>query len=190
MIVHSMVDAYTRGRGQQEDTGMTERPFTRNLLLPQLKMHHFSIAVRDIEASIRWYEAVFGLTLERQGTLSSPEITGRNAFLARDGIRLELWSLDRAAPVPPERRAPNTDLLTGGTKHIAFEVTGLQAVIDQLVRGSVTIATVQRRRGEPHLVEEHPETEPGIAKRPAFAAFISDPDGTLIELLDPGQAHD
>lgn len=155
--------------------------------LPALKLHHFSIAVRDLDASIEWYEAIFGLTLERQGSLSSPEITGRNAFLARDGIRVELWSLEGAAPVPPGRLAPNTDLLTGGTKHIAFEVDGLQAVIDELVRRGVDVATVQRNRGEPHLYEEHPETERGTSKKPAFAAFIRDPDGTLIELLDPGQ---
>jgi methylmalonyl-CoA/ethylmalonyl-CoA epimerase len=157
------------------------------LPLGALKLHHFSIAVRDLDASIRWYEEIFGLRLERQGSLSSPEITGRNAFLARDGIRVELWSLDGAAPVPPERREPNTDLLTGGTKHIAFEVDGLQSVVDELVRRGVDIATVQRNRGEPHLFEEHPETGQGTGKRPAFAAFIRDPDGTLIELLDPAQ---
>ena len=157
------------------------------LPLPALKLHHFSIAVRDLDESIRWYEAIFGLRLERQGSLSSPEITGRNAFLARDGIRVELWSLDGAAPVPAERLEPNTDLLTGGTKHIAFEVDGLQSVVDELVRRGVDIATVQRNQGEPHLFEEHPETEPGTGKGPAFAAFVRDPDGTLIELLDPGQ---
>lgn len=158
-----------------------------SLPLPALRMHHFSIAVRDLDESVQWYEAVFGLTLERQGSLSSPEITGRNAFLVRDGLRVELWSLDGAAPVPPERLTPNTDLLTCGTKHIAFEVDNLQSVVDELVRRGVEIATVQRSRGEPHLFEEHPETEPGTQKRPAFAAFIKDPDGTLIELLDPGQ---
>jgi catechol 2,3-dioxygenase-like lactoylglutathione lyase family enzyme len=69
-----------------EDTSMASLP------LPALKLHHFSIAVRDLDESIRWYEAIFGL-------------------------------------------------------------------------------------------------RPGVSKKPAFAAFIRDPDGTLIELLDPGQ-HD
>ena len=126
-----------------------------SLPLPALKLHHFSIAVRDLDESIQWYEAVFGLTLERRGSLSSPEITGRNAFLARDGIRVELWSLDGAAPVPSERLAPNTDLLTGGSKHIAFEVDGLQSVIDELVRRGVDIATdtleSTRSSAFPHL---------------------------------------
>jgi methylmalonyl-CoA/ethylmalonyl-CoA epimerase len=154
--------------------------------LPALKLHHFSVAVRDLDESIQWYEDIFGLKLERQGSLSSPEITGRNAFLVRDGIRLELWSVQGAVPVPDERRAPNTDLLTGGTKHIAFEVDNLQSVVDELVRRKVDIATVQRSPTEPHLFEEHPELQPDYdPRRPAFAAFIRDPNGTLIELYDP-----
>jgi methylmalonyl-CoA/ethylmalonyl-CoA epimerase len=155
--------------------------------LPELKLHHFSIAVQDLDESIRWYEEIFGLKVERQGSLSSPEITGRNAFLVRDGIRLELWSVQGAVPVPDQRRVPNTDLLTGGTKHIAFEVGDLQSVVDELVRRKVDIATVQRSPTEPHLFEEHPETEADNPRPAAFAAFIRDPDGTLIELYDPSQ---
>lgn len=157
------------------------------LPLPELKLHHFSIAVRDLEESIQWYQAIFGLKLERQSSLSSPEITGRNAFLVRDGLRVELWALEGAAPVPSKRLDPNTDLRTGGTKHVAFEVDNLQSVIDEMVRQKVDIATVQRSPGEPHLFEEHPEAGPGKSKRPAFAAFIRDPNGTLIELYDPGR---
>lgn len=160
---------------------------TASLPLPTLKLHHFSIAVRDLDESIQWYETVFGLKLERQGSLSSPEITGRNAFLVRDGLRVELWAVEGAAPVPSERLAPNTDLLTGGTKHIAFEVENLQSVVDELVRRDVDIATIQRSSGEPHLFEEHPETDPAKPKKPAFAAFIRDPSGALIELYDPSQ---
>lgn len=157
---------------------------TSSLPLPTLKLHHFSIAVQDLDKSIQWYEDIFGLRLERRRSLCSPEITGRNAFLGRDGIRVELWSLEGAAPVPPDRLDPNTDLRTGGTKHIAFDVDDLQSVVDELVRRGVAVATVQRTSGQPHLFEEHPESESGVSKSPAFAAFIRDPDGTLIELLD------
>jgi len=167
---------------------VTPPPRPPRRVLPALKLHHFSISVRDLDESIQWYEAVLGMKLERIGSLASPEITGRNAFLVRDGLRVEMWALEGAAPVPPERLAPNTDLLTGGTKHIGFEVDNLQSVIDEMVRQGVDIATVQRHRGEPHLFEEHPETEPGKSKKPAFAAFIRDPNGALIELLDPSQA--
>jgi catechol 2,3-dioxygenase-like lactoylglutathione lyase family enzyme len=118
-------------------------------------------------------------------SLSSPEITGRNAFLVRGGIRVELWAVEGAAPVPAERLTPKTNLLTDGTKQIALDVANLESLVDEMVRQGVDIATVQRSPGKPHLLEEHPETGPAKSKRPAFAAFIRDPNGTLIELYDP-----
>src|ERR1700683_4895478 len=73
------------------------RAMAASLPLPALKLHHFSISVRDLDESIQWYEAVLGMKPERVGSLSSPEITGRNAFLVRDGLRVELWALEGAA---------------------------------------------------------------------------------------------
>ncbi len=152
-----------------------------------IRMNHFSIAVRDLDQALQWYGDVFGLELERRNRFDAPDLRGENAFLGRDGIRLELWSLDAVRPVPAERREPNSDLLTCGTKHIAFEVDGLQQLLDELVPLGIDIATVQRRPGEPHEHEAHPESSADRARPAAYAAFIRDPEGTLIELLDPAQ---
>ncbi|MFD2414881.1 VOC family protein [Amycolatopsis pigmentata] len=150
---------------------------------PTLQMHHFSIAVQNIDESIRWYSSVLGMQLERQGSFDTPEFAGRNAFLVRDGVRVELWSVQGGAGVPDGRRSPISDLATGGTKHVAFEVRELQGLLCALVELGVDIATVQRSARELHLPEDHPE----LSDRGAFAAFIRDPDGALIELVDPSR---
>ena len=52
-----------------------------------------------------------------------------------------------------ERRTPNQDLKTSGTKHIAFTVADLQAHLPDLVNYGVDIAAIQRNRGEPMAPE-------------------------------------
>lgn len=160
---------------------MASSPFAR------LRLNHLSIAVRDLDEAIEWYADLFGLTLDQRTRFDKPELQGENAFLSRAEIRLELWALDAAQPVPDDRQEPNSDLLTCGTKHIAFEVDGLQELLDELVERRIDIASVQRKPGEPQLREAHPESTAVPGRPPAYAAFIRDPQGTLIELLDPAQ---
>ena len=87
---------------------------------------------------------------------------------------------DPGAHVSDKRREPNTDLFEGGTKHIAFAVDDLQGQLEALAAHGVDIAAIQRRRTLPM----QPESLPLAQDPPAFAAFIRDPSGTLIELLD------
>jgi len=57
----------------------------------------------------------------------------------------------------------------------------LQSHLSELVRRGVDIAAIQREPTEPMQGEINPAAP---NDRPAFAAFIRDPAGTLIELLD------
>ena len=59
----------------------------------------------------------------------------------------------------------------------------VQAAIDALMDRGVSIAAVQRRRTEPMHEEANPRVGPSGRREPAFAAFIRDPAGTLIELV-------
>jgi methylmalonyl-CoA/ethylmalonyl-CoA epimerase len=147
-------------------------------ILASATPHHFSIAVPDMDRAIEFWTGIFGFRLERRFEVAA--IGGLGAFLRSPSIQLELWQLAGAAPVPEERKKPNTDLLTNGTKHIAFQVPDLPAALEALHRHGVAIAAVQRAPTEPM----RPETDPARF-RPAFAAFIQDPFGTLIELLGP-----
>jgi methylmalonyl-CoA/ethylmalonyl-CoA epimerase len=109
------------------------------------------------------------------------EISAQGAFLKCGALWIELWQIGAGARVPEIRKNPDTDLTVGGTKHVAFLVPDLQSHLAELLRRGVDIAAVQRHPTEPMKIERDP-TDPNV--RAAFAAFIRDPGGTLIELID------
>jgi methylmalonyl-CoA/ethylmalonyl-CoA epimerase len=149
--------------------------------LPVVRPDHFSFSVPDIEQAIVFWRDIFGFAVEHRFEIAA--IPALGAFMGRDGFRLELWQVAGSAPVPAERRAPNSDLRTQGTKHIAFTVPDAQAAIDALVQRGVHVAAVQRSFSEPMLHEADPSMDAARSKRPAVAAFIHDPAGSLIEII-------
>jgi methylmalonyl-CoA/ethylmalonyl-CoA epimerase len=147
--------------------------------LPHITAHHFSVSVPDLEAAIAWYSDIFGFVVEARFEIDA--IPAKAAFLRSPALRLELWQAAGSAPVPEDRKIPNSDLKTCGTKHIAFAVPDLQGRLKELVKRGVDIAAVQRHPHEPMQPDADPAA-PG--KQPAFAAFIRDPAGSLIELIN------
>ena len=147
--------------------------------LSQFSLHHFSVSVPDIDAAIAWYGDIFGFNLEARFDIEA--IPAQGAFMRAGALRLELWQAAGGALVPDARKEPNSDLRSGGTKHVAFMVNGLQRQLVELVRRGVDIAAVQRDPQQPMQHDADPASD---SKPPAFAAFIRDPAGTLIELLD------
>jgi methylmalonyl-CoA/ethylmalonyl-CoA epimerase len=148
-------------------------------VIPDLRIHHVSIAVPDLDQAIEWYGRVLGFKDARRFRIE--ELNADLAFVRRGSLRLELWRHADAVPVPPERRQPNTDLLTGGTKHFGIAVADLKACLADFVRAGVDIAAIQRSPDEPMRHDPDPlRSDP----RPPFAMFIRDPGGTLIEVLD------
>jgi methylmalonyl-CoA/ethylmalonyl-CoA epimerase len=153
--------------------------------LPVLAMHHVSIAVPDLDAAIAWYSDIFGLEVEQRMNAASFGLRG--AFLRRPGLRLEVWQSLSLPESPQARRAPPMDLKITGTKHMAFVVPDLQATMAVLIGRGVEVLTVQRARTEPML----PDPDPLAAgKSRLFAAFIADPFGTAIEVIDGAQVGD
>jgi methylmalonyl-CoA/ethylmalonyl-CoA epimerase len=148
-------------------------------LLPILGIHHVSVSVPDLDAAVDWYGAILGFRLEDRFEISA--IPARGAFLRRDSLRIEIWETAGGGRVPALRRQPNTDIAEGGTKHVAFAVPDLQACLARLYERGVDIASVQRDRRAPMACEADPRD---ATQGPAFAAFIRDPGGVLIELLD------
>lgn len=147
--------------------------------------HHFSVAVPDMAQALAWYQSILGFEIERQ--FHVPGIPADGAFLqGPGGLKLELWCAVGVAPVPEQRKVPDSDLRTAGTKHMAFMVPDLQRQLAGLVERGVDIAAVQRQRTEPMRPDPQP-LAPG--KPPVFAVFVRDPAGTLIELLDRAQVQ-
>ena len=115
-------------------------------LLAELKPHHVSIAVTDMDLAIDWYRSVLGFAVERR--FHAAGIPADGAFLRRPELRLELWCAAGVKPVPAERQVPDSDLRTAGTKHVAFtnycditvrENDGwiiLISVLDNLIKGA------------------------------------------------------
>jgi methylmalonyl-CoA/ethylmalonyl-CoA epimerase len=132
----------------------------------QLIPHHCGISVPNLEDSIDWYRNILGFSVEK--CLTIDEISARIAFMKHGDFYIELFETKDAAPLPEDRRYPDRDIQTHGTKHIAFEVEDVQAFVDALKECGVDIAM------DVNMME-------GKAM-----AFIRDNAGNLIEIVETG----
>lgn len=120
---------------------------------------HTCVRVRDIDASLRFYEA---LGFERRGRLNFE--TAYNVYLGLpgDGDKLELTVNDgRGEPYD----------LGDGYNHVAL-------VVDDLDQ---TLAHLKAAVG---VDPEKPPFHPGGREELPHIAFVQDPDGYRIELID------
>jgi methylmalonyl-CoA/ethylmalonyl-CoA epimerase len=129
-----------------------------------LRPHHFGISVPDLNAALRWYERMLGFELEER--LHIDKIPADIAFMKRGDFRVEIFQVQGAAPLPPDRRVPNLDLKTHGNKHMCFEVPSVPQAVAALREAGADIAFELNVGGNP-------------------TAFIRDCAGNLIELLEP-----
>jgi methylmalonyl-CoA/ethylmalonyl-CoA epimerase len=107
-----------------------------------LKFHHGGVSVPDLEASIEWYASALGFQVESR--IEIPQIPAKVAMLRRGELRVELFEVPGAAPLPPERRQPNRDPHTHGNKHVAFAVQSIDALVEELRARNVDIVFVGR----------------------------------------------
>jgi lactoylglutathione lyase len=122
---------------------------------------HTCVRVRDIDASVRFYEA---LGFERRGRLNFETAFNVYMGLPGDGDRLELTVND-------DREQPYD--LGDGYNHIALVVDDLE---QQLADLHATLGV------EP----EKPPFHPGGRAELPHIAFVQDPDGYRVELIDGG----
>ena len=127
------------------------------------KVMHVGISVYNMDESLRWYKETLGFELVKDDGYIPP-LKARVCFMERDGFQVELFQYDEPIALPDERRLPNTDLQTVGTKHVAFAVTDMEEVKAQLQAGGVDIAHEVNMGGD-HVL------------------FIRDCNGVLIELI-------
>jgi methylmalonyl-CoA/ethylmalonyl-CoA epimerase len=129
-----------------------------------LRPHHLGISVPDLDQALDWYERLLGFVLEER--LYIEKIPAHIAFVKRGNFRIEIFQVEGAAPLPPERRVPNQDLKTHGNKHLCFEVPDVPAAVAALRAAGADIALELTVQGNP-------------------TAFVRDCAGNLIELLQP-----
>lgn len=125
---------------------------------------HVGISVKDMKTSLKWYEQILGFQKVKDDY--APPLGARICFIRRDDLdfEIELFQYDEPKPLPEERRVPNTDLQTIGTKHVAFQTDDMPALKERFLANGVDIA--------------HEVTMDGEA-----VIFIRDPDGVLIEFI-------
>ncbi len=122
-----------------------------------MRFVHANVRVRDIEASLRFYEA---LGFERRGGLQFEGAYNIYLGLPGDGDTLELT-------VNEDRDEPYD--LGNGYGHVALAVEDLDGLLEHLAAHGIT--------------PEKPPYHPG-GRTELTICFVADPDGYRIELID------
>ncbi len=138
------------------------------------RLTHIGICVSDRERSLRFYRDILGFAhvsdLEVAGEPTSTllqieNVALRATYLERDGVRIELLHYPAPGHLGDGRSRPMNQL---GLTHLSFRVNNLAATIAALRESGVCILE---------------RTHIDIPAFDAAAVFITDPDGTLIELV-------
>lgn len=135
----------------------------------QYSLDHVGLAVADLDAQAEWYARALGLS--RVGRFEVGPLQLRGEFLRHDdGWAIEL--LERAGASGGLRAPdPMTALLTHGYGHICLRVGDVDATHAALIAAGGLDRLSPRESPEPDV----------------RFAFVADPEGNLIELLDrPG----
>jgi methylmalonyl-CoA/ethylmalonyl-CoA epimerase len=129
----------------------------------QLTFHHAGISVPSLDDATRWWSDMLGFEVDQN--IDIPAIPARIAMLKRGGLRIELFEVPGAEPLPAARSDMHADLHTHGHKHVAFAVEDVDAIVEEMrARGADIVMT----------------------KRAPWGAFlfIRDNVGNLIEFVE------
>jgi lactoylglutathione lyase len=134
---------------------------------PPRRLDHVGLNVSDLVAAEQWYAAALGYERDFVARLDAFELDIVMLIHPARGDRLEL--LHRPGSRPGLRAdTPPEAVLTEGFGHVAFDVAGVDETFERLVS-----------LGARPVMEPRPSPEPGVRM-----AFVADPEGNLVELLD------
>ncbi len=122
---------------------------------------HVSIRASDMDRSIDFYSKLLGMELQRRREI--PQNRAEIAFLkdACGEFSLELTHYD------DQREFKQADYMERTFDHLAFKVEDLGGLVERIGEEGFTVT------------DEPFELSPGN-----WLAFVEDPDGTLIELIE------
>jgi lactoylglutathione lyase len=131
------------------------------------RLDHVGLNVADLAAAEAWYADAFGYVRELELRIDAVDLDIVMLIHPERGDRLEL--LHRPGSAPGLRAAnPPEAVLTQGFGHLAFDVLGVDEHFDRLVG-----------LGARSVMTPRPSPEPNVRM-----AFVADPEGNLVELLD------
>jgi catechol 2,3-dioxygenase-like lactoylglutathione lyase family enzyme len=146
--------------------------------MPRMRMSHIGICVSDRVRSLRFYHDLLGFRfvseLKVAGAppstlLRLQDVELRAIYLEREGVRIELLYYE----APGHRGDGNTRPMNQlGLTHLSLRTDDLDATLAELQEAGVEVLS---------------DTRIDLPQNHTKAVFISDPDGTLIELVEqPG----
>lgn len=126
--------------------------------IPQpIRVDHLGIAVKSIDAALRFYEQQLGFTVERRETIAHEKV--HVAMLPADGPRIELLESTEPGSVIErfiEKRGE-------GLHHVALRVPDLPAAVERLRNSGARLLSEPRRGAGGHLyVFVHPASTGGV----------------------------
>jgi len=104
--------------------------------------HHGAISLPNLKDAIDWYDRVLGFEVEEQFPIAS--IPAEVAIIRNGDLRMEIFEVPGAAPLPEPRRTPDEDNRTHGNKHIAFTVEDVDTFGEELKARGVDIVWIKR----------------------------------------------
>ena len=113
----------------------------------ELKHHHGGVSVPDLEASIQWHHDVLGFDVEARFDI--PKANAKVAMLKRGPLRMEIFQVEGAQPLPEDRRLPDRDLKTHGNKHVCFAIQSVADTVAEFRAKGVDIVFVGGLPGLP-----------------------------------------
>lgn len=138
--------------------------------MPVQKFNHVGHCVKDLAKARRFYEEALGFRYDRELDTGGeptakllrikPPVKLKAVYLVREGFTLELLHYPQPGTVPGRERAMNEPGLT----HISLNVSNMAEILKK----------VQACGGQ--VLHD---TNLGVA------VFVKDPDGQLIELIEP-----
>jgi lactoylglutathione lyase len=129
-------------------------------------LDHVGLTVADLGAMTAWYGAALDLAVEFEFGLEHVEMRGA-MLRSTDGWRLELLCRPGSRP-GLQAASPVEAALTHGFGHLALDVPDVDAAYDALLA-----------LGAADRMTPRPSPEPGVRM-----AYVADPEGNLLELLD------
>ena len=130
------------------------------------RFDHVGLTVADLGDMTAWWCEALALEVELEFALDAVDFRGA-MLLSPDGWRLEL--LHRVGNTAGLQAAdPVEAALTRGYGHVALDVADVDTAYDALLAAGAT-----------DRMSPRPSPEPGIRM-----AYVADPEGNLIELLD------
>ncbi|XVQ86399.1 VOC family protein [Microbispora siamensis] len=132
-----------------------------------VQFDHVGISVPDLEAAIAWYSKALHLTAAPVFSVPGTDLRGVMLLHQESGYRIELLHRP-SARLGPAPRSPIEAAGTHGFGHICLRVDDVDAEFDRLLSAGATVRMA-------------PQTAPRAGAR---MAFVADPYGNLIELID------